>query len=157
MTDQTMALLLINGAVLGVLAAAGAGVLIRRRTARRGARHRHPSGRRLAEGLDYPVFMPGWHPETWPQQEDWTDVHLAELHDQLWPGEEWTFVLDCPHPLLPGYATHAELQAPEPGHEPYPRDGEPYECACGRLHIRRPGRRTRRARRRASRTGGSHG
>ncbi|HXG03237.1 MAG TPA: hypothetical protein VNO23_07510 [Candidatus Binatia bacterium] len=117
-----------------------------RHLARRTARHCHPSqlhASQLADALEEPVRLPprcGDSPytevETFPTL-DVYDQQLAELHDRLWPQECWYAVLVCPHPQLTGYDTHGEALEHE--------DGEPYECPCGRIHVRRPGRRTRRA------------
>lgn len=89
--------------------------------ARRAAR-RHPSARRLAKGLDYPVYMPPRHPEHYTTGPDSTDVQLAELHDELWPAEEYLAVLDCPTPTGP--RTRPRRPRTPPGREPRPT------CVC---------------------------
>ncbi|WP_327088557.1 hypothetical protein OIE66_40620 [Nonomuraea sp. NBC_01738] len=102
--------------------------------ARRAAR-RHPSARRLAKGLDYPVYMPPRHPEHYTTGPDSTDVQLAELHDELWPAEEYLAVLDCPTPHRTAYPTAAAAHAARPG-------ATTYLCLCGMVHAR-PRRRLR--------------
>ncbi|MGP3917641.1 hypothetical protein [Nonomuraea sp. 10N515B] len=97
--------------------------------------------RRTAEAalLEHPVYVPPGHPEYFPEL-DSLDGELAQVHDVLWPREEWLFVLDCPDPALTGYVTPAEAHAEEPG-------GVSYTCACGLVHVRR----SRRARGRGMR------
>lgn len=44
---------------------------------------------RLAALLEEPVRLPYGHPEQWTGHPDATDVHLAALHAELWPGDEY--------------------------------------------------------------------
>ncbi|MGI5286596.1 hypothetical protein ACQEVF_25110 [Nonomuraea polychroma] len=118
--------------------------------------HRPPVPRLRAPDinlLEKPVMLPARcsgepYIERWSPDVDGVDVELAEVHDVLWPREEWLFVLHCPTPVLSGYATPGEAHKHEPG-------GQSYDCACGLVHVRRSARsrRPRRRRRRTSRTG----
>jgi hypothetical protein len=128
--------------LLATLAAVTAPIVRSRRAMKRIAnRAAQPSQLDLGL-LEQPVKLPDGYDDTWTDHPDGTDVQLAIVHDQAWPNEEWYQALLCPHPLLPGYATHAAAKATQPGHEPY-KPGEPYECACGLLHVRRPSVRAR--------------
>lgn len=130
---------------------AGVAVLVRLGGHRLGRVH-HQCRTAEIDLLDQPVMLPGRcgngpYPERFPEL-DSTDEHLAEVHDVLWPQEQWLFVRHCPLPELNGYDDHAQALAHEPG-------GQPYECPCGRIHVDHrgvPDRRGRRRRRRADRT-----
>jgi hypothetical protein len=134
-----LALLLVGHAAYAVI------LHRRRRPARRAARRAHPS--HLAAGLQREAVMPAGHPERAPAQDDSITVALAELHDRLWRDEEYLATIDCPHPQLTGYRTHADLREHEGA------GVEPFACTCGLLHARR----RRRRRRGASRTGVGRG
>ncbi|MGW6502929.1 hypothetical protein ACWF7W_46490, partial [Nonomuraea angiospora] len=122
----------------------GGGLLLlwwwRKRKGSGRARNRAHSPARVASKadanlLEQPVKLPdqcgnGPYIESWAADVDVWDVKLAQLHDALWPGEEWIAVVECPDPEATAYATHAEATAQEPG-------GTPYECPCGRLHVHR--------------------
>lgn len=46
--------------------------------------------------LERPVSLPPGHPEEWTAYPDVHDVALAQLHDVLWPGEEYLTALRSP-------------------------------------------------------------
>lgn len=142
LTDQTVAVAVLAVAVLVILAALLVGR--RRRLARRAADRRHPSRSRLANGLEHPVYMPPRHPEHWPEL-DVHDHELAELHDELWPQEEYLAVIDCQHPELATYATAQQAHRDTD----CTRRSRIRACLCGGYHIHY--RRRRLARPRARR------
>ncbi|MEV3980774.1 hypothetical protein [Nonomuraea sp. NPDC049758] len=60
------------------------------------------------------------------------DELLAEIHDVLWPREEWRAMeLDgCPHPQLNGYPAEEDARAADS--RPY---AVPRRCTCGQWHV----------------------
>lgn len=147
MTDSQIAGMALAALLLITIAVAGLVIVIRRlrrtRAARQATKERHPSGSRLAVGLEHPVHVPPRHPERFPQL-DVHDQELAELHDELWPEEEYLAVLDCPRDVLTRYATqHDAEQATDRA-----RRSRIRACRCGGFHIHyrrsRAARRTRR-------------
>ncbi|MFF3665384.1 hypothetical protein [Microtetraspora malaysiensis] len=91
--------------------------------------------------LHLPVRIPPGSCEAMPPL-DGCDVELAELHDQLWPGEEWASVVDCARLDRDPYGSLLEALAARPGG--WRRLlSRPYLCECGAFHVGPFGRRPR--------------
>jgi hypothetical protein len=94
-----------------------------------------------AELLEQPVTLPPGHPEGYTTFADPTDEALAELHDRLWPDEEWIDVEVCPWiDLIPHETWKAARKALRRGRSW--RDGEVrylvyrvHPCECGFWHV----------------------
>ncbi|WP_157251082.1 hypothetical protein [Nonomuraea typhae] len=97
------------------------------------ARRRHPCNRPLADRLDADdtVCTPAGHPEPWSDRPEAIDAALAELHNRLWPGEEYRATLTCRTPELTGYHSVAEAI------EDIGPTAATYSCRCGQVHARR--------------------
>jgi hypothetical protein len=137
MADLILALPPVVAAILAGLAAAGVYVLILWLCAQVSRHRRRPKPPpRTVPGLDLlelPVRLPGGtYPDTWTDYPDALNAHLAELCDQLWPGEEYMAILTCPHPALTDYATAADAALAADRS----RRSRISACLCGAFHIR---------------------
>ena len=87
---MTALLVAVFGAVL--LAAGFLGFYATRpahRKRRRRQRDEGPLHPVVLAHLERPVRLPPGHPEAWSEFAEPLDLYLADLHDRLWPGQEY--------------------------------------------------------------------